>query len=91
MLFMIMKAEINKLIYILFIPRYYIIPEFFMYLAFIILGILEFIKLHSCKFGLIDGFSKDVVMARLLMSNVHLLVKVSRITVIEMANPLFMS
>ena len=53
MLFMIMKAEINKSIYILFIHRYYIIPEFFMYLAFIILEILEFIKLHSCKFGLV--------------------------------------
>ena len=49
MLFMIMKFEIK----ILFVHRSSIGPENFKNLASIIQEILEFIELHSYKFGLV--------------------------------------
>ena len=53
MLFMIMKSDINKLICILFVHLSSISLENFKDCALIIPEILEFIKLHTYKFGLV--------------------------------------
>ena len=53
MLFMIMKSDINKLICILFVYLSSIILENFKDVALIISILLEFIELHSYKFGLV--------------------------------------
>ena len=51
--FMIMNSDINKLICILFVHLSAIILENFKDLALIIPEILEFIELHTYKFGLV--------------------------------------
>ena len=53
MLFMIMKSDINKLVCILFVHFSSISLENFKDRALIILEILELIKLHTYKFGLV--------------------------------------
>ena len=53
MLFMIMKSDINELICILFMHLSSIILENFKDRALIIPEILEFIELHTYKFGLV--------------------------------------
>ena len=53
MFFMIMNYDINKLIYILFVHLSAIILENFKDLVLIIPEILEFIELHTYKFGLV--------------------------------------
>ena len=53
MLFMIMKSDINKLVCILFVHLSSISLENFKDRALIILKILELIKLHTYKFGLV--------------------------------------
>ena len=53
MLFMIMKSDINKLVCILFVHLSSISLENFKDRALIILEILELIKLHTYKFGLV--------------------------------------
>ena len=53
MLFMIMKSDINELICILFVHLSSIILENFKDCALIIPEILEFIELHTYKFGLV--------------------------------------
>ena len=57
MLFMIMKSDINKLICILFVHLSSISLENFKDRALIIPEILEFIKLHTYKFGLVYIYS----------------------------------
>ena len=52
-LFMIMKSDINKLICILFVHLSSIILENFKDHTLIIPEILEFIELHTYKFGLV--------------------------------------
>ena len=58
MFFMIMKSDINKLVCILFVHLSSISPENFKDRALIIPGILELIKLHTYKFGLVFIGSK---------------------------------
>ena len=53
MLFMIMKSDINKLVCILFVHLSSISLGNFKDRALIILEILELIKLHTYKFGLV--------------------------------------
>ena len=53
MLFMIMISDINNLICILFVHLSSIIPENFKDHTLIITEILEFIELHTYKFGLV--------------------------------------
>ena len=53
MLFMIMKSDINKLVCILFVHLSSISLENFKDRALIIPEILELIKLHTYKFGLV--------------------------------------
>ena len=53
MLFMIMKSDINKLVCILFVHLSSISLENFKDHALIISEILELIKLHTYKFGLV--------------------------------------
>ena len=53
MLFMIMKSDINKLVCTLFVHLSSISLENFKERALIILEILELIKLHTYKFGLV--------------------------------------
>ena len=53
MLFMIMKSDINKVVNILFVHRSSISLESFKHRALIIPEILELIKLHTYKFGLV--------------------------------------
>ena len=53
MLFMIMKSDINKLVCILFVHLSSISLENFKDHALIIPEILELIKLHTYKFGLV--------------------------------------
>ena len=53
MLFMIMKSDINKLVCILFVHLSSISLENFRVRALKILEILELIKLHTYKFGLV--------------------------------------
>ena len=53
MLFMIMKSEINKLVCILFVHLSSTSPEHFKDRALIIPEILELIKLHIYKIGLV--------------------------------------
>ena len=53
MLFMIMKFNINKLVCILFVHLFSISLENFKDRALIIPEILELIKLHTYKFGLV--------------------------------------
>ena len=53
MLFMIMKSDINKLVCILFVHLSSISFENFKDYALIIPEILELIKLHTYKFGLV--------------------------------------
>ena len=53
MLFMIMKSDINKLVCILSVHHSSISLENFKDRALIILEILELIKLHTYKFGLV--------------------------------------
>ena len=53
MLFMIMKSDINKLVCILFVHLSSISLENFKDRALIIPKILEFIKLHTYKYGLV--------------------------------------
>ena len=53
MFFMILNSDINKLICILVVNLSSIVLENFKDLAIIILEILEFIELHTCKFGLV--------------------------------------
>ena len=53
MLFMIMKSDVNKLLCILFVYLSCIVLENFKDLALMIPDILEFIELHSYKFGLV--------------------------------------
>ena len=53
MLFMIMKSDINKLVCILFVHLSSISLENFKDRAWIIPEILELIKLHTYKFGLV--------------------------------------
>ena len=53
MLFVIMKSDINKLVYILFVHLSSIILENFKEHTLIIPEILEFIELHTYKFGLV--------------------------------------
>ena len=61
MLFMIMKSDINKLICILFVHLSSIILEHFKDHALIITEILEFIELHTYKFGLMYiGFIPNI-------------------------------
>ena len=50
---MIMKSEINKLVCILFVHLSSISLEYFNDRALIIPEILEIIKLHTYKFGLV--------------------------------------
>ena len=50
---MIMKSDINKLVCILFVHLSPISIENFKDRSFIIPGILELIKLHTYKFGLV--------------------------------------
>ena len=57
MLFVVMKSEINKFICILFIHLSSIIPENFKDFASMIRAILDFIELHSYKFGLVYELS----------------------------------
>ena len=54
MLFMIMKSDINKLVCILFVHLSSISLENFKDRALIISEILELIKLHTYKFGLVE-------------------------------------
>ena len=56
MLFMIMKSDINKLRCILFVHLSLIILENFKHHTLIITEILEFIELHTYKFGLVYLF-----------------------------------
>ena len=51
--FMIMKSDINKLVFILFVHLSSISLENFKDRALIIPEILELIKLHTFKFGLV--------------------------------------
>ena len=51
--FMIMNSDINKLLCILFVHLSAIILENFKDLALIIPEILDFIELHTYKFGLV--------------------------------------
>ena len=53
MSFMIMKSDINKVVCILFVHLSSISLENFKDRSFIIPGILELIKLHTYKFGLV--------------------------------------
>ena len=53
MLFMLMNSDINKLICILFVHLSSIILENFKDRALIIPKLLEFIELHTYKFGLV--------------------------------------
>ena len=53
MLFMIMKSDINKFVCILFVTLSSISLENFKDRALIIPEILELIKLHTYKFGLV--------------------------------------
>ena len=53
MLFMILKSGINKLICILFVHLSSIILENFKDHTLVITEILEFIELHTYKFGLV--------------------------------------
>ena len=53
MLFMIMKSDINKLVLILFVHLSSISLDNFKDRALIIPEILELIKLHTYKFGLV--------------------------------------
>ena len=53
MLLMIMKSDINELVCILFVHLSSISPENFKDRALIIPEILELIKLHTYKFGLV--------------------------------------
>ena len=53
MLFMIMKSDINNLICILFVHLSSIILENYKDHTLIIPEILEFIELHTYKFGLV--------------------------------------
>ena len=53
MLFMIMKSDINKLVCILFVHLSSISLENFKDRALMIPDILELIKLHTYKFGLV--------------------------------------
>ena len=58
MLFMIMKSDINKLVCILFAHLSSISLENFKDRALIIPEILELIKLHTYKFGLVYILTK---------------------------------
>ena len=63
MLFMIMKSDINKLVCILFEHLSSISLENFKDHALIIPEILELIKLHTYKFGLVySDFSRQLKM-----------------------------
>ena len=53
MLFMIMKSDINRLVFILFVHLSSISLENFKDRSLIIPEILELIKLHTYKFGLV--------------------------------------
>ena len=53
MLFMIMKSDINELVCILFVHLFYISLENFKDRSLINPEILELIKLHTYKFGLV--------------------------------------
>ena len=53
MLFMMMKSDVNKLICLLFVYLSSIVLENFKDIAVMIPDILEFIELHSYKFGLV--------------------------------------
>ena len=70
MLFMILKSDINKLMCIMFVHLSSIILENFKDHTFIITEILEFIELHTYKFGLVYMFGKgqgNLIYLRLLL------------------------
>ena len=66
MLFMIMKSDINKSVCILYVHLSSISLENFNDRSFIIPEILELIKLHTYKFGLV--YNSDSVIARRLLT-----------------------
>ena len=61
MLFMIMKSDINKLVCIFLLHLSSIILENFRDCALIIPEILELIKLHTYKFGLVYFMSGEAM------------------------------
>ena len=64
MLFIIMKSDINKLVYVLFVHLSSISLENFKDRALIIPEILELIKLHTYKFGLVYKFKMDQISSK---------------------------
>ena len=65
MLFMLMKSDINKLVCILFVNFSSISLENFKDRAMIIPEILELIKLHTYKFGLVYIYKINVLLFNL--------------------------
>ena len=62
MLFMMMKSDINKLVCVLFVNLSSISLDNFKDRALIITEILELIKLHTYKFGLVYTYENEIKM-----------------------------